>query len=171
MLRHHRQRRLRYRQHKANAKHCGIQWFFTYVRWCLIWAKSGHWHERGNKGGRYVMARYGDVGPYSICNVRICTFEENRREATLRSHNPMYGKTHSAEARAKISRNHANVSKKNNPMWGKKRNVSTETRQKLSLSSIGNKYALGYRHTKEAKAKIATTSKKMWERRKEEMKS
>ncbi len=117
------------------------------------------------------MARYGDVGPYSICNVRICTFEENRREATLRSHNPMYGKTHSAEARAKISRNHANVSKKNNPMWGKKRNVSTETRQKLSLSSIGNKYALGYRHTKEAKAKIATTSKKMWERRKEEMKS
>jgi hypothetical protein len=54
-------------------------------------------HERGNKPGKYVMARYDDVGAYEPGNVEIITFEENTIAGRV-------GCKHSAKARAKMSK-------------------------------------------------------------------
>jgi hypothetical protein len=66
--------------HKSGAKRRDIPFLFTFEEWLAIWTDSGKWSQRGNRAGRYVMARYGDVGPYAIGNVRICTVEENISE-------------------------------------------------------------------------------------------
>lgn len=58
-----------------------------------------------------------------------------------------YGKCHSIESRAKISKNHADVSGQNNPMFGKTgmlapnfgKSKSLETKQKLSKANKGRK--------------------------------
>ena len=67
----------KYSRQKSKAKHRGIDFLFTFEEWWDIWQKSGHWHERGLKCGQYVMARKGDVGPYSTGNVVIITTSEN----------------------------------------------------------------------------------------------
>lgn len=56
----------RYREQKYNARGRGIEWSLTYEEWLKIWTDSGKLHLRGRKGGGYVMARFGDVGPYSV---------------------------------------------------------------------------------------------------------
>lgn len=53
----------------------------TYRQWLCIWTTSGHWHERGNRPGQYVMARKGDRGAYACGNVYIITNEQNRQLA------------------------------------------------------------------------------------------
>jgi hypothetical protein len=70
----------KFKEHKYRADRRGIPFLLTYDEWLKIWEDSGHLHERGNRHGQYVMARYGDAGPYSIGNVRIITAAENRRE-------------------------------------------------------------------------------------------
>lgn len=42
-----------------------------------MWNESGKWEKRGTGAGKYVMARRGDVGPYSVGNCFICSFEQN----------------------------------------------------------------------------------------------
>lgn len=66
---------------RANARARGIAWEFTLADWWALWQASGRWGERGR--GRYVMARYGDVGPYSPTNVHIITSSENVKEAVV----------------------------------------------------------------------------------------
>lgn len=78
---------------KDRAKARGIKWDMTFDQWFKIWTESGHLHERGCRKGQYVMARFGDKGPYAIGNVKICTVEENRKEVKM-----------SDEGRAKISK-------------------------------------------------------------------
>ncbi len=73
----------RYHAHKRNAKDRGIAFIFTFAEWIRIWIDSGHWAERGVGKGKYNMARFGDVGPYSVDNVRIIKHEENCREGNL----------------------------------------------------------------------------------------
>ena len=62
------------------AKARGIPFRLTFEEWLEVWGASGHLHERGNEPGQYVMARFGDEGPYEVGNVKIITFEENSRE-------------------------------------------------------------------------------------------
>lgn len=64
-------RRLRFREHRLNAKGRSIPFLLTYKEWSTIWERSGHWHERGCYRGQYVMARYNDIGPYAVGNVEI----------------------------------------------------------------------------------------------------
>jgi hypothetical protein len=71
----------RYKQQRWRALARGVAWELTFDQWMSIWDASGHFHERGKKAGQYVMARNGDVGPYSVSNVRICLFTENIAEA------------------------------------------------------------------------------------------
>lgn len=59
------------------------------------------------------------------------------------------GKKPSMETRAKLSA--LNTGKTH----------SVESRRKMGIASIGNKFALGYKHTAEAIAKISAASKKM----------
>jgi hypothetical protein len=75
-----------FREQRRNANDRGIPWEFsnTWEWWC-VWRDSGKWAERGRKSGQYVMARLGDVGPYSPGNVEIKTCNENCQEGRLRA--------------------------------------------------------------------------------------
>lgn len=59
------------------------------------------------------------------------------------------GKYHPPETRKKMSESHKGLN-----TWMKGKHLSEETKKKIGVSSRGNKYALGYKHTEEAKIKI-----------------
>jgi 5-keto 4-deoxyuronate isomerase len=61
-----------------------VEMKMTFEQWLDIWITSGHWHQRGNKKGMYVMARHNDLGHYEPNNVSIIPFEQNCRDAHLR---------------------------------------------------------------------------------------
>lgn len=72
------QRAFTLQRYGANMR--GIAFKLTFEEWWDIWVLSGHWPDRGCRKGQYVMARFGDVGPYAVGNVRIISVEENRSE-------------------------------------------------------------------------------------------
>jgi hypothetical protein len=94
----------RYSSHKCGAKQRGIGFEMTFDEWFGIWTDSGRWAERGPRRGQYVMARFGDVGPYAVGNVKIILHEANSADAHL-------GIPRSAETRKKLS-----DAKRNNPV-------------------------------------------------------
>jgi hypothetical protein len=65
---------------KSNAKIRNIDWHLTFDQWYEIWNGSGFLPERGRGNGKYVMSRCGDVGPYSLNNVFIQLWEDNKKE-------------------------------------------------------------------------------------------
>ena len=69
-----------YSRQRVNAKLRGIEWQFTFEQWLEFWQSSGHLHKRGRGRRQFVMARYGDVGPYAPGNVRIVTAPANHKE-------------------------------------------------------------------------------------------
>lgn len=87
-------------QQRRDAKKRDIRFDLSFEEWLEIWNKSGRLDQRGCRKGQYVMARYGDTGPYATWNVKIILCEENHSEATLGK--PSYERT--PESRAKISR-------------------------------------------------------------------
>jgi hypothetical protein len=97
----------RYKVHRTNAKQRGIAFEISYDDWLRWWKDSGHYHERGNKRGQYVMARIGDVGPYRIGNI-VCL------QAQVNSVAAHIGKTRSDEIKA-------NMSEAAKEMWKKRR--------------------------------------------------
>lgn len=70
-----------YKSHKTSAKQRGVEFLLTFEEWWEIWDASGKWYERGKQTNHYVMARFGDTGPYAVGNVRVCTSQENNSEA------------------------------------------------------------------------------------------
>lgn len=86
--------RRRYAVQKGDAKRRGIPFLLTFEQWLKVWVDSGRYHESGSYSGQYCMARLGDVGPYALGNVRICTCNENASERRM-----------SVAARAKIAEN------------------------------------------------------------------
>lgn len=135
----------RYSWHKAGAKKNNIPFLISFDEWWKIWKSSGHWEERGNRRGCYQMARFGDVGPYKVGNVRIITLNENQNEPALRKKRsdiakgrkpgtffvPSFkGKRHTKKAREKIS-----MSNKGRVpgMGGKKHREETKRKIKRSL--------------------------------------
>lgn len=71
----------RFLQQASRAKTRGIPWELTFEQWWSMWQLSGHWEDRGLGIGKFVMARHGDVGPYSVDNAFICPFEKNISDA------------------------------------------------------------------------------------------
>lgn len=69
--------RQRYMMQRNKAQHRGIEWNLTFDEWFLWWLESGHYHERGRLKGQYVMARFGDAGPYSLDNIMCIPNREN----------------------------------------------------------------------------------------------
>lgn len=63
-----------------------IEMRLTFEEWINIWLSSGHWHERGNKKGCWLMSRYNDLGHYEVGNVEIKTKEANSIETCKSSH-------------------------------------------------------------------------------------
>lgn len=78
-------------QQRSKARQRGIEFLLTFEEWLMIWEKSGKWDQRGCRKDQYVMARFGDDGPYKVSNVRICTVSENY--ADRRSPNAGWWKT------------------------------------------------------------------------------
>lgn len=72
--------RAAFKSQRNRAKRRGIPFLMTFDEWWKVWQDSGRWDQRGRLEGQYVMARFGDSGPYAINNVRICSKEENRAE-------------------------------------------------------------------------------------------
>src|SRR5262245_7385060 len=77
----HEDYRQRFCEQRARAKRRRIGWELPYWQWLQIWQDSGHLHDRGTHKGEWVMARFGDKGPYSLDNVRIVRVETNNSEA------------------------------------------------------------------------------------------
>ena len=103
----------KYRRCIICARQRDIPWELTYNQWRMIWVQSGHWHERGPYKGQYVMARFGDVGPYHKDNVRICTNTENQQEGHL-------GTNHSEATKMKMSKSQkGKQSGRKHRMYGK----------------------------------------------------
>lgn len=78
---------------KHQAKDRSIEFLFTFEDWVNWWEESlGYkWYEkRGRHRGEYVMARFGDKGPYARWNVKCIKHEENIREMAPQR-NPQYG--------------------------------------------------------------------------------
>jgi len=72
--------RCAYINHKGSAKQRGIPFLLTFEEWLGIWTESGMLALRGPRSDQYVMARFGDAGPYAVGNVRICSTRENNAE-------------------------------------------------------------------------------------------
>lgn len=70
-----------YKAQRKRAEQRGIEWGFTFETWLGVWDASGVAHLRGKRMGQYVMARNGDVGPYTPDNVVICTVSQNFKDA------------------------------------------------------------------------------------------
>lgn len=67
-----------YSSQKGNAKNRGIHWDMTFDEWWSIW--NDYYHLRGVGTNGLVMARNGDVGPYSVSNVHLTTKLGNAQE-------------------------------------------------------------------------------------------
>lgn len=72
---------IRFQQQCAGAKRRGIEWAISFEEWLAVWEASGKWESRGIGRARYVMARFGDVGPYAASNVEIITSAQNTVDA------------------------------------------------------------------------------------------
>jgi Sigma-70, region 4 len=75
---------LAYGRQRRSAAARGIEWAFSLGQWWRIWKESGKWNLRGRFRGQYVMARFGDIGPYAPDNVEIKTCSENVKEVRSR---------------------------------------------------------------------------------------
>lgn len=73
---------------------------------------------------------------------------EETRQKKLGKNNPMFGKTHSREARQKISK--------------AAKNISDETRRRMSIARVGKSSSmLGKTHSEETKKKLAEAGKRL----------
>jgi hypothetical protein len=70
---------------RQNARKRGIAWELTFDEWVVIWTACALLGKRGRGRERYCMARKGDVGPYSVANVYICTNAQNVKDFRARS--------------------------------------------------------------------------------------
>lgn len=82
----------KYYDHKKHAKDRGVQFLFSFDEWVEWWHRNlgDDWlKKRGNRKGKYVMARYGDEGPYAFYNVKCILHASNAREALKRRRSEM----------------------------------------------------------------------------------
>lgn len=131
--------------HKLLAKENPNNKGLVYAWWCMATANGKHTDDADK------------LTPEEYEEIRIIYSKSITGE-----NNPMFGKTHSIEARRKISENHADVSGEHNPIYGKSR--SNETKQKLSELRKGkftgeDNPFYGKKHTEEAKQKMSEARK------------
>lgn len=131
---------------RAQAKHRNIPFLLTFEEWFKIWLDSGHLHERGCRRGQYVMARFGDKGPYAVGNVAIITSADNLKSRQI-----------SAETRKRMS----SASKLRKPPSYLGHHHTAEAKEKISA------YQLGTRRTAETRAKMSAAKRAYWARMKE----
>jgi hypothetical protein len=77
-----------YIQQKGDAKKRGIEFKITFEEWSNWWGKD--FQNRGVGSNKLVMARFGDVGPYELSNIKKITFGDNSRECRIKHGAPTY---------------------------------------------------------------------------------
>jgi hypothetical protein len=85
-----------FRSHRNNARHRGIPFLFTFEQWLEWWMKDSRWEKRGRRGGDLVMARNGDVGPYSPDNVYCTTSAGNMADVPFEVRSAAMQRAHAA---------------------------------------------------------------------------
>lgn len=91
---------MRYSNKRYNAKAEGIGFELTFAQYCKLVHNAGlKSSDLGYKGNKYVLARYGDIGPYSETNCRFITQKENMDECA--SHTLYNGKPRGMAIRKK----------------------------------------------------------------------
>lgn len=129
-----------FQMQKFNAARRGIRFDLTYDQWVCIWEKSEFLCYRGRNGGQYVMARFGDTGPYSIGNVQIIPMEENTRQAWLFKTPEEIIAWKSAAAKGgkkNIGRSRSDLVELNQSRIGKP--LSPQHRENIRAGSLGKK--------------------------------
>lgn len=69
----------RYNTQKRQSRRRDIPFCLTFDEWWKLW--EPHWEKRGTCSDCYVMARFGDQGPYAAGNVEITTAAANHSAA------------------------------------------------------------------------------------------
>jgi hypothetical protein len=70
----------KWRHHKNNARIRNLEFLFTPEQWWDWWRTDDRWSRRGPGRNHFVMARKGDVGPYSPDNVYCTTRGQNCKD-------------------------------------------------------------------------------------------
>ena len=83
----------RQKWHAINRR--GIEWQLTFEEWSDWWGTDID--NRGCKNGQLVMARFNDIGPYSLSNIKKITANANHVEANAITKNYKSVKAVSAE--------------------------------------------------------------------------
>lgn len=162
--RHSRLRR-DWRNHRMDAARREIPFLLSFEEWLTIWQDSGHIEERGCHKGQYVMARYGDLGPYEIGNVRIVRVEENHAEAWARveqkrNHKSrMMGNTRAAGTIRSVEHRDAVRRAQQGNTHRKGKVLSAEHRAKIGAGLRGNTNTLGHTLSRETRAKMSASRK------------
>lgn len=128
--------RKKYFAQRRQAKARNIPFLLNFIEWYNIWERSGKWEQRGRTVGCYVMARYGDQGPYSIDNVIIITQKQNSIDGNIGKIGPRNGAIVSEITKNKLR----TTRKKQLPtMLGKTHTVDTKNKireQKLNTPKL-----------------------------------
>lgn len=146
---------LLYSLHRNHSRSRNIPFLLSFEEWLGIWIKSRKFHLRGTKKHQYVMARYGDTGPYVVGNVNIILSGENVRESSI-------GKPRSEEIRKRMSLGRTGL---------KREPFSEEWRNNLSKALKGRKFSQehlrkkseaqrGKKHSDETRKKLSEIAKK-----------
>jgi hypothetical protein len=122
----------KYMEQKHRARGRSIDFLLTFEEWWDLWDQSGNWELRGRGTGKYVMARFGDKGPYAIGNVHIVPHIDNVREMHA-------ARVYTAEYRKNIS----------DGLKGKVKTV--EHKQKLSDANKGKTKVFSDQHKENLK--------------------
>lgn len=71
----------KFQKKRAVSKQQGIEFLLTFEEWVsLVEAAGLKSSDLGYSGRKYVLGRYGDVGPYSLTNSRFITAQQNNIE-------------------------------------------------------------------------------------------
>lgn len=141
----------RYNEQKGNAERRNIDFNLTFEEWRDIWDSSGHWEERGRGIGKFVMARYGDIGPYAVGNVKIILHTDNVIEAF--KDKPGHSCTESTKELLRAANS------------GKKQSAETLLKRSLKLKGRPSSKK-GIPLTDEHKQKCSISAKLVWEKKK-----
>ena len=136
----------------------------------VIHHKDGN-HYNNDISNLELMAKLKHM---SLHKLGIKLSEETKRkigEAELGEKHHYYGKHRSEEHKRKISeghkgkvssfkgKHHSEESKQKLSLANKGKTLSEETKRKIGLKSLGNKHALGFKHTEETKRKMSEDRK------------
>jgi hypothetical protein len=61
----------------------GIEWELTADEWWGWWCVGNRWEHRGRRQHGFVMARFGDKGPYRLDNIFCSTLSRNMQETGM----------------------------------------------------------------------------------------